>query len=227
MLHQITDNLWHAEHAFRVNGLPITTRMTVIRLPGQQLFLHSPIPLDSTLASQIDALGTVEFIVAPSKTHHLFLPACAARYPQAAVFGAPGLSEKRPDMRGLKELPTSGPSAWNPDLEYLVFGGIPYANESLWFHRPSATLIATDLVQWWHGKLPMSANLYARITGVHTHLAVPRTVRALVRDPDAARKSAQAILDWPFSRVIMAHNMLIEHDAHASMRRALACFLAR
>jgi hypothetical protein len=201
--------------------------MTVIGLPGQQLLLHSPIPLDATLASQIDALGSVAFIVAPSKTHHLFLAACAARYPQSTVFGVPGLSEKRPDMRRLKELPASGKSDWSPDLEHLVFGGIPYANESLWFHHPSATLIATDLVQWWHGKLPMSAKVYARITGVRTNLAVPRTVRALVRDPDAARKSAQAILDWPFSRVIMAHNTLVEHDAHALMRKALACFLAR
>jgi hypothetical protein len=73
----------------------------------------------------------------------------------------------------------------------------------------------------------MSAKLYAMITGVRTHLAVPRTVRMLVRDPDAARKSAQAILDWPFSRVMMAHNTLVEHDAHALMTKALAYFLAR
>ncbi|MEI8325114.1 MAG: DUF4336 domain-containing protein [Betaproteobacteria bacterium] len=225
MLLPITDKLWHVEHTFRVNGLPTTTRMTVIRLPGSQLLLHSPIPLDDSLARQIDALGSVGFIVAPSKTQHLFLAPCQARYPQAIAFGVPGLIEKRADIQGLRELPQHGVADWSPDLEYLIFGGIPFGNESLWFHRPSATLIATDLVQWWRGKLPLSAALYARLTGVRKRLAVPLTVRALVRDRDAAKRSAQAILAWPFSRVVMAHNTVVDQDAHASMQQALSYFI--
>lgn len=224
MLIPLTENLWHVPHAFRVNGLPITTRMTVVRLPGRKLWLHSPIPITDGLHAELEALGAVEFIVAPSKNHHLFLAHCAAAFPQARLYGAPGLRAKRPDVGGLQELSSTLPGPWQPELEHMLFGGIPFANETVWLHRPSGTLIITDLLQWWRGPLPWAARSYAALTGVRRQLAVARTVRALVRDRLAARSSAEQILRWPFTRVIVAHNAVVEENAHAEAARALAWF---
>lgn len=227
MLEPIDDNLWHAVHAFTVNGFPISTRMTVVRLPGQRLLVHSPIPLTDGLRRQLDALGSVAFVVAPNKMHHLFLAPFAAAFPHATVYGPTGLRNKRPDLGVITELPAEDLPEWLPDLEHFAFGGIPAGSESLWFHRPSATLLVTDLLQWMHGDLAWQTKAYAAVTGVRHHLAVPRTVRALVRDRVAAARSAERVLRWPFARVVVAHNAIIDTDAHAQVARALAVLASR
>ena len=99
-LEPLDTGLWHATHAFKANGLPITTRMTVVRLPGRKLLIHSPIPMPpgSALLRQVQDLGSVAFIVAPNNMHHLFLAPCAAAFPGAVVYGPRGLAHKRPDL---------------------------------------------------------------------------------------------------------------------------------
>ncbi|WP_374562071.1 DUF4336 domain-containing protein [Ideonella sp.] len=225
MIHCLADGLWHVPHAFKVNGLPLTTRMTLVRLPCGGLWLHSPVPLGPGLRAAVQALGPVRHIVAPSKTHHLFLTDCARAFPEAALFGAPGLAQKRPDVAGLRELSMDAGGPWPDELAGLLFEGIPFANETLWFHHRSRTLIVTDLLQWWQGDMALSARLYARLTGVRQSLAVPRTVRLLVRDREAARRCARRILDWPFERVVVAHNAVVEIDARRQVEQALACWL--
>ena len=224
-LESLDTHLWHATHAFKANGLPITTRMTVVRLPGEQLLVHSPIPMPpgSALLEQLQALGTVAFIVAPNKMHHLFLAPCAQTFPNARVYGPKGLAQKRPDLAArLHDLPSGDVPEWLPDLEHLAFEGIPAGNESVWFHRPSATLIVTDLLQWMAGDLAWSTRAYATLTGVRRQLAVPLTVRALVRDRRAAARSAERVLRWPFERVVMAHNQVVDTEAYAQVARAFA-----
>ncbi|MDH4419463.1 MAG: DUF4336 domain-containing protein [Acidovorax sp.] len=227
-LEPLDTHLWHVTHAFKANGIPITSRMTVVCLPGRQLLVHSPIPMPpgSTLHKQLQALGTVAFIVAPNKMHHLFLAPCADAFPDAVVYGPKGLERKRPELAArLQALPTGDVAQWQPDLEHLAFEGIPAGNESVWFHRPSATLIVTDLMQWMAGDLPWPTQVYATLTGVRHQLAVPRTVRALVRDRTAAARSAERVLRWPFTRVVMAHNQVVDRDAYAQAMQALSVFM--
>jgi hypothetical protein len=221
MLHRLADNLWHSPHEFKVAGISVSSRMTVVRLPGNQLWLHSPVPVDDARRAALEALGTVCYIVAPSKTHHLFVPSCIAAFPQATLYGAPGLRAKRPDLVTMHELPASEHAPWAPVIQHLFVDGIPHGNETVWFHAPSATLIVADLVQWWQGDLPWLSRCYAALTGVRSRPAVPRTVRALVRDLDAVRSSAERIQRWPFARVVMAHNTVVEGDAVARVRAAL------
>ncbi|QIL70723.1 DUF4336 domain-containing protein [Diaphorobacter sp. HDW4B] len=224
MLQSIDENLWHAMHAFTANGLPITSRMTVVRLPGKRLLIHSPIPLNDTMRQQLSELGKVVFIVAPNLYHHLFLASFATAFSDATIHGPLNLHKKCPDIATIQRLPSGDFAEWLPDLEHFAFEGIPAGSESVWFHRPSATLIVTDLVQWMQGQLPWSTKTYAMLTGVHKHMAVPLTVRLLTRDRAAAARSAERLLRWPFKRVVFAHNTIIEIDAQARMRKALDVF---
>src|SRR4051812_2801799 len=110
MLNAIAPDIWHVPHNFTANGLPVSSRMTVVRLKNGGLWLHSPVPLTDRDRADLEALGNVEYIVAPSKTHHLFAAECSAAFPRAILFGAPGLSLKRPDLAGMTELaPMAGP----------------------------------------------------------------------------------------------------------------------
>jgi|SRR5471032_717851 len=226
MLTSIAENLWHVQYVFKVRGVPASSRMTVLRLANGALWIHSPVPIDTDTKKALDALGEVRFIVAPSKVHHTFLAEFAAHFPTAAIYGAPGLAQMRPDLTSLQPL-TSEPGDWAPELVYLLFQGIPLVNETIWFHPSSKTLIVTDLCQWCQGDLPWKARLWVYLSGVRKRLSVPITMRVAVRDKEAAAASAERLLQWPVRRIVMAHNSIIEADAHAHLERALGRFTGR
>jgi uncharacterized protein DUF4336 len=117
-------------------GMRVSSRMTVVRLRDGKLWLHSPVPVSPQLRAQLGELGEVAFIVAPDRYHHLFVDACVQAFPHAAVFGAPGLAAKRPDLRGMRELRDHAEPEWAGELEQvfdfkrdgLVPSEVPYAD---------------------------------------------------------------------------------------------------
>jgi hypothetical protein len=69
-----------AEHIWIVDGPAIQfgvaffrmnfpTRMTVIRLPENKLFIHSPTPLVPELKHQIENAGKPQWIIGPNRIH--------------------------------------------------------------------------------------------------------------------------------------------------------------
>ena len=224
MLQSIAPNLWHVQHGFSALGIAITSRMTVVRFDDGRLWLHSPVPLSAPVREQLALLGDVAFIVAPNKMHHLFAGEAAKAFPAAQLYGAPGLAEKRPRLRNLNTLVPAIDPGWASDLDQVFAAGFPLANETVFYHKASRTVIMTDLCQWWTGELNVPAKLYAGITGVRSGLAVPRTIRAGVRDPAAFAASARSILAWPFERLIVAHDAIVDTGAHAAAERAFAPF---
>ncbi|RJG17741.1 DUF4336 domain-containing protein [Massilia cavernae] len=222
MLQAIAPNLWHLQHEFTVFGIKVSTRMTVVRFEDGRLWLHSPVPLSQPVREQLTSLGTVAFIVAPSKTHHLFAGDAARAFPGAALYGARGLARKRPDLVGLNAIGPAIDPAWAHELEQVFIDGLPVCHESAWYHKASRTLILTDVCQWWTSEAGMVGRAYAMLTGVSSRLGVPRTVRRAIRDRDAFAASARAILAWPFERVVVAHDAIVDKDAHAAVERAFA-----
>jgi hypothetical protein len=216
MLLPVAQDIWHLPYHFTVLGVRISSRMTVVRLRGGKLWLHSPVPISPQVRAQLDALGEVAYIVAPNKVHHLFAGDCKAAFPQAMLFGAPGLSRRRPDLQDLHKLVAAPEPYWE---------GIPLMNETVWFHKGSRTLILTDLCQWWQGEMPGSSRLYASLVGVRSQLAVPYTVRLLVQDRPALARSIHRMFEWDFERVIVAHNSIVDTNAREAVRRALADLL--
>lgn len=225
MLYSICENIWHAQHAFKVIGLPMSTRMTIVRLSDGALWVHSPIPVDDALQAQIEALGTVRYVVAPSKTHHLFAKKFVQRFPGAQLFGPPGLAKKRADIQNLITLNADEKYPWQPELDFHLFAGFPLMNESVWHHTPSQTLILTDLCQMWRSNKALTTGFYNTLMGVQGRFAVPRSVRWLVvKDKNAAGKSAARVLEWPIDRIVMCHDSIIESNAHAELERAFKVF---
>lgn len=222
----VCEDIWQVRQALVVNGVPAHTRMTVIRLASGQLWVHSPVAMNAELIAQMQQLGPVAAVVAPNRAHHLFAGAFMQAFPQATLYLAPGLARKRPDLPG-HPLPDE-PGSWQPELAYHLWRGMPLINETVWFHARSGTLILTDVCQWWAGAaLPWQAALWARLTRVRHRMGVPLHVRALVRDAEAAAASARQILDWPIRRISVAHDALIEAQAHDQLALALAPLLRR
>jgi glyoxylase-like metal-dependent hydrolase (beta-lactamase superfamily II) len=218
----VAENLWTVEHPMRFpGGVRLPSRMTIIRLPDGDLVLHSPIPIDDALAAEIDALGPVAHIIAPSLFHHLHVPTALERYPQALLTAAPGLAEKRSELPVADVLADEAPEAWAGVLDQIVIRGAPSMNEVVFLHRPSRTLLASDLVFNVREPTGFATGLLLRVMGTHKRLAQSRLWRRYTKDRAALRQSLEKMLAWDFDRVLPGHGAPLESNARPAMTEAL------
>lgn len=225
MLERVAEGLHVARHPLRVLGVEFGTRMTVITLPDGGLWLHSPIPIDDALRSALDALGPVRHIVAPNLFHHLFLSPCQALYPDASLHVAPGFDRKRPDLKPDAVLGGALPEAWGDAIDAVLLEGMPALNETVFFHRPSRTLIVTDLV-FNFGRPTGWAGLFCRLNGIYGKVTPSRVYRSAIKDKAAFGRSVGRLLEWDFERVVLAHGGPIEEAGKATLEPGLRPLVA-
>jgi hypothetical protein len=224
-LTQLAENLWVAERPQSFYGLPVGTRMTVIRLGGGRLLLHSPVALDPELRRQLDALGQVRFAVAPNRLHHLYAGAVAQAYPGTRLWVAPGLERKRPDLVFEAVLTDEAPEEWRGEVDQTFFRGRPYENEVAFFHRASRTLVLCDLAFNIGPRAAPLTRLLMKLIRSYGRLGPSTLDPLLIRDRRAARESLERILAWDFDRIIVSHGDVLESGGHEILRRGYSWLL--
>jgi hypothetical protein len=222
MLRKLDENLWVAEQPLVFMGLQLGARMTVIRLADGGLWMHSPLRLTAQLREAVEALGPVRFLVAPNKYHHLFMGDWMAACPQARAYAAPGLPEKREDLRFHGLLTGELPSEWDRQIDVLPWRGAPLLGEVVFFHSPSRTLVLTDAAQNFGEDAAPLTRIVFKLLGGYGRLSTSVVDRVLNRDRAAARATVDAILQWDIQRVILAHGHIVEHDGARAFREAYA-----
>jgi len=216
-LTQLAPDLWVASRPLKLVVGDIGTRMTVIRLHDGSLFLHSPVQLDGETRAALDALGPVRAVVAPSLVHHFYVGEYGAAYPEATLYAAPGLEQKRADVRFGAVLDDEPPAQWAGQLDQHVFRGAPIMNEVVFFHPASRTLLLTDLAFNVVRPMPGRARFFLRLVNARG-FGPHRIVRFGVRDRVAARASLERILQWDFDRVTVTHGEVLDSGGHEAMR---------
>jgi hypothetical protein len=223
-LRTLAPNLWVVERPLKLRlalgYLPC--RMTVIRLADGTLFLHSPVQLDASIRMTLEKLGPVAAIVAPSRAHHLFIADYLKTYTDARLYGAPGLAQKRRELKFHSTLGDLPPLDWYGEIEQHLFRGTPLLNEVVFFHHLSHTVIFTDLIVNLTREQAAQARLFHLLTGAAERFGPHRLIRRMIADRAAARDSVQIILDWDFDRVIMAHGDPLESGGRARVRAAFS-----
>ena len=225
-LRQLAENLWVADRPQAFYGLPVGTRMTVIRLAGDRLLLHSPVALDAGLRAQLDAVGQVRYAVAPNRVHHLYAGQVAEHYPGARLWVGPGLDRKRPDLVFEAILGDVAPEEWRGEVEQVFFRGRPFENEVAFFHRASRTLILCDLAFNFGPHTAAPTRLLMKLLRSYGRLGPTTLDPWLIRDRRAARESLQRILAWDFDRVIVAHGDVLDSGGHEILRQGYAWLLS-
>ena len=201
--------------------MDVGSRMTVVRLASGFLLVHSPLRPTDAIREYLSRLGEVRFIIAPNKYHHLYAGEFAAAYPDARLYGAPGLQEKRKDLRIYAALSDEPEPFWEDSLKQHVFQGIPAVNEVVFFHPLSRSVIFTDLVFNFSSDLTPGQKLFALLDGVYDKTAVSRlTGYILLGDRKKARLSADKILEWDFDKVVLAHKDVVHEDGYEAVRKA-------
>lgn len=220
----VADGLWVVDRRLRIGGITLPTRMTVVRLRTGGLLLHSPVWLDAPTREAIASLGPVAALVAPNAFHYLYLRDHADAYPDATVYLAPGLRERRPELPGTV-LGDDPPAAWAADLSQIVFGSGRGPREVVFFHRATATLILTDLAFGLATPRSLLEGLAWRILGIGSGFGPSNTGRAIFLRDARTAEILERILAWPFERIVVAHGNVVEHEARAVFRRGFEGYL--
>jgi hypothetical protein len=221
MLQQLDQNLWVIDQSLRLMGFEAGLRCSVIRLGDGGLLLHSPVALSDDLRESIAALGSVRWIAAPNKFHHMFVEENAAAFPDARVYLAPGLREKQKNLHCDEVLESEAPTAWGTDIELYPLASSELVNEIAFLHRPSRTLLLTDLL--FNLPEPESAveRLLLRINGCCGKLTTSRLGRFVVfRDRAVLRRDVDRILRWDFDRIIVSHGEVVERGGRDAFRES-------
>lgn len=213
-------------------GAVIATRMTVMRLPDGGLLLHSPTRYSLALKGALEAIGPVRHLVAPNLAHWTFMKDWQDACPEATTWAAPGLrgrgQVRRSGVRLDHDLGAAAPPEWGDAIEVVpVPGGAGFTEVAL-FHRPSETLVLTDLViNLEEPKVPLPLRPVTWAFGVMAPEGMPPPyLRAVVRwrQAEAAQGAARLVALRP-ERVIFAHGLWFERDGEARLRRSLRWLL--
>jgi hypothetical protein len=214
-------------------GMPLPVRMVVIRLATGDLVLHSPTRHSARLQKELEAIGPIRYLLAPSIAHWMFLPDWQRALPDAQLLAVAGLGRRaqvgKSGLRIDRELDGTVPAAWVGQLDTVLISARPYAEIAL-FHRVSRTLILTDLVQNLDpARLPPWPRLIARQLGVTAPDGrAPAYLRLLVRLwGGPVSRAAARLVDFAPDRVLFSHGEWFDHDATARLRQSLRWLLPR
>lgn len=226
-LKPFADNLWIVDSGpVRAMGMALPVRMAVLSLSDGGLLLHSPTRYTPELGRALDALGTVRHIVAPSVAHWMFVEAWQRAYPDATYWGVPALADREKiresGVRIDHVLGDTAPDAWSSDIEQGIVTGAGF-EEAWFFHKPSRTLLLTDLVQNLDpAKLTKGTAAAMRAafatsgtTGLHVRLALRLGGRT-------AKDAVRVMLATEPERVLFAHGDPFSMDGATRLRRAFS-----
>lgn len=225
----VADGIWTVEGPVVSYGLgpfrvPCPTRMTVMRLEGGGLALHSPIAFSEDLLRALNAVGPIRALIGPNSFHHLHLASWAKACPQARVF----LPRRLPG-EGLPPERTTRLSGGNTD----VLGGLLDVAEVdggwielVFLHKPSRTAIFTDLIQNFElvrvkGGLARALLRFAGASGNPPRASIEMRMAALIRGRrKSVARSMKAIRAWQPDRVLIAHGAQPEGDVGQLLQEA-------
>ncbi|MBD1584186.1 DUF4336 domain-containing protein [Pseudoalteromonas sp. S16_S37] len=214
---KIADNIWIFDgEAVSYFSLPYTTRMTVVRFADQSLWVHSPIKLDVHVLSNIKSLGEVKYLIAPNELHHLYVKDWQLQFPQATTLGTAEVIKKRSDLTFDDTLTEQFSPPWPDDITQLLFTGSPAMEEAVFFHRPSHTLIVTDLIEnFSENAFEPPKSWLAKFAGIIApNGKTPLDWRlSFSFHKDLAREHVENMIAWQPKTIIMSHGEIVYKDA--------------
>jgi hypothetical protein len=218
-IEKLAENLWRVEGA--LPNISLRRVMTVIRLGDGRLVVHSPISMDEASMKELEAWGTVAFIVVPNGYHRLDAPAWKARYPNARVL-APKGSKKKVE----EKIAVDGDVTELADgsVRVVPLSGIKDLEVALVVDsKDGASIIVNDAVFNMDMPKKMFDRMIVSVMGSAPGPRVSRLFKLLgVKDKAAFRHDLEKLAATPrLQRLIVAHaKMANGTDAAAALTKA-------
>lgn len=211
------EDVWLASAPVRIVGMRLTATMTVIRLPGSELLLHSPVAMTKERRASVESLGTVTHLYAPNTFHHIWIDAWAREFPGACVHGPSALRQKRPELRIDRAHDVEPLSGLSETFDEVHIDGFAL-EESVLVHRASETLVVADLVHNVGRPADPWTAFYTKAMGFYDRVAISRMIRwTAFSDTSAARESLDRLASHSFERLVVGHGSPLEHHARDAL----------
>ena len=228
-IHSLGENIWSIEGPWiRFYGFPYPTRMYIILLPNNLLWIHSPIALTGEITQFVHSLGKeveVGYLVSPNTLHNLYIKEWAKAFPEAKVYGLPGVVSKlkgikvniiqdKGEEEGEREQLISGEKCpWCPYISHIILRGAKFMAEVVFFHEESKSVIITDFVQRHDTHLPQYKNCFWRTSMkldggmVFPRGGTPLELCCSVTKPRVLKDCLLRVLNWDFQALCISHGV--------------------
>lgn len=227
-LKPIGENIWIVDGPhIQFYGLPFSTRMTIIRLRSGALFIHSPIALTEALKREVETLGTVRHLVSPNWIHYAYIASWQKEFGNTLAWASPNVEARahkyKVDIKFDRGLSDQAEAEWADEIDQLIAYGSKAHIEVVFFHKPSKTLVLTDLIEnfekdhfsWLSGKLLWLAG------NLDPDGKAPIDMRlSFLGGKSELRSAVKQMLAWMPEKIILAHGRWYESNGVAELRRA-------
>ena len=212
--------------------LPFSTRMTVVRLKNRDLFLHSPVVFEASLAGRLQSMGRIRHLASPNQFHYAHIGEWSRAFPDAVTWASPGVRARARarsiDVQFKRDLGVEAPDEWRDEIEQTVVpGGI--FGEIIFFHKLSKTIIMTDtILNLELDKLRQPWRFAAWLTGMrypNGQLFFGMRLPLLLQRRKT-RAAAEKMLSWRPERIVLSHGRCFETSGETVLRRVFAWALA-
>lgn len=213
LIRPIHTDVWVIERGYCIIGMDIGGKATIIRLSDNRLFIHSPVKLSPELKDEVDKLGTVSAVVAPNAYHMGFIAQWKKYYPNATFIAPVGTKEQKADVPFDQELGADNvadASYADDSLIQLHLPCAPGMAETVFFHKPSKTLVVTDLIMPypkegvpWMTRLKHSV-MVAAFNNIYKFI--------VLKNRGALDECLEKIEGWEFETLIPTHGQVLMKD---------------
>src|SRR5262249_31102480 len=139
-------------------------------------------------------------------------------YPDAVVHGPQALTRKRKDLAFGAMLEEAHAAPWAGELAPVHVDGC-MLDETLFVHRPTRTLVSSDLTENFATSPHWMTRAYLKMSGTHGKIGWPKMLQLLYRDHGATRRSLERLLEHDFDRVVIAHGDVVASGGKDAIRQ--------
>ncbi len=193
--------------------------VTYIRLNTGKLIIHSTGPFIPDDIAAIRLLGTPGWLVDSMLRHDTFAQEGRNAFPNIPYLVPPAFENRRA-LEAQPILPA--PAEWAGEVEVLRIEGMPKADEHVFFHAPSRTIIVADLVFNFAPSGGWTSFFRETLMGVQKRPDAARLYPMLVKDRAAYDRSILQLFAWDFDRIICGHDQPVPEHGQALLQQALA-----
>ncbi len=221
-LEAITDHIFRVEGTLE-KGPPIKRVMTVVRLSGGDLMIHSAIALAEPAMKELEALGPVAYVIVPNRYHRLDAARYSQRYPQARVLCPPGSRKQVEKVTRVDGTYRDFPGDQRVRLEVLdgvgEIEGVVIVEDG-----GEVTLVLNDVVFNMPHRRGVGGFILRRITGSSGGPRISRLVRlGIIKDKAALRRNLERLAALPgLRRIIVSHHEVIDDEPARVLRDVAA-----
>ena len=191
-------------------GVSFELRSTLIEISNNKLLIISPAKMkDEELIAIANKYEQV-ICVAPNILHNKYLLNTLRNIPQAKIFGPEALLKKIPQLRGRLNSTEELDGELDNQVSIYPIHISSDLVEIEFFHRPTETLILTDLIFNMREPMPIGRRLILKMVGAHDKVGQSQLVKKSIRDKAKYLNSIEKLEKTNPRRIIFGHGSVLD-----------------